>query len=272
REDRAIAAAVRNVRKTFVSGRDFKRHVNPFNGTALARPIDTVVGWTTVPLHRANFAGAAMPAVIEGSSHDFLTDAFRTQAQADIGAIRGFRYGTHVPAGAIRMEDLYHFIAIGPLIARGTIKGQQLKNQIENSADGSLSPEIREWTGGWLFGFSGVTLDLDPYGTKGARASNIRVRSRETNAWAPLDPGATYTYASYYYAHDADLINVVPVTNVTLLKDEAGNALDAVEVVVRYLQSLPDKTVTPELNRVRLLKPLPTPRFGNPEIQPLPAA
>jgi S-sulfosulfanyl-L-cysteine sulfohydrolase len=272
REDAAIAAAVKKVRKTFVSGRDFKRHVNPFNGTALPRPIDTVVGWTTVPLHRANFSDAPMPAVIEGSSHDFLADAFRVQGQADIGAIRGFRYGTHVPAGAIRMEDLYHFIPIGPMIARGTIKGQQLKNQIENSADGSLNPEIREWTGGWLFGFSGVTLDLDPYGAKGARASNIRVRSRETNAWAPLDPGATYTYAGYYYARDADLINVVPATNITALRDEAGNDLDGVEVVVRYLQGLPDKTATPELNRIRLLRPLPAPRFGNPEIQPLSGA
>jgi hypothetical protein len=35
-----------------------------------------------------NSTGKALPAVIEGTSHDFLTDAFRAQADADVGAIR----------------------------------------------------------------------------------------------------------------------------------------------------------------------------------------
>ena len=66
----------------------------------------------------------------------------------DIGAIRGFRYGAHVAPGPIRMEDLYHFIPIGPMIAKGEIAGRQLKGQIESSADGSLNPQVQNWTGG----------------------------------------------------------------------------------------------------------------------------
>jgi hypothetical protein len=42
-----------------------------------------------------------------------------------------------------------------------------------------------------------------------------------------------------------------------------------VEVVVRYLQSLPDRTANPDLNRIRVVKPLPKPQFKNPEVQPL---
>ena len=268
KENPRIAAAVTEVRKTFVAGPHFKQHVNPFNGTRLARPIDTVVGYTKVPLHRAHFSHESMPAVIEGSSHDLLTDAFRHQAKADIGAIRGFRYGTHVAPGPIRMEDLYRFIPIGPMIARGTIRGQQIKNQIENAAHGSFSPRVEEWTGGWLFNFSGVTMDFDAYAARGSRASNIRVQ-RFGGSWAPLDVKATYSYASYYYAANPDRINVVPATNISVLRDEKGNLLDAVEVVVRYLESLPGRTVNPEPDRIRLVKPLPKPQFGNPEIQPL---
>lgn len=52
-----------------------------------------------------------------------------------------------------------------------------------------------------------------------------------------------------------------------MLKDEQGNALDGVEVVVRYLQTLPDKTAEPQLNRINLLKSLPQAVFGNPEVQ-----
>lgn len=267
-EDPTIAAAVREARKTFVAGPAFTRHTNPFNGTRLSRPIDTVVGQTAIPLHRSNFSHEAMPAVIEGSSHDFLADAFRAQTGADIGAIRGFRYGTHVAPGPIRMEDLYHFIPIGPMIAKGEIAGKQLKGQIENAADGSLNPQVQNWTGGWLFNFSGVTMQLDPFEGNGKRAANIKVFNRAANTWEALNPERTYTYASYHYANDPDLINVVPVKNVQVLKDEQGQVLDGVEVVVRYLDSLPNKTANPELNRIKLKQPLPKAISGSPEVQP----
>lgn len=269
KEDRTIAKLVRDIRKPFVAGPDFRRLSNPFNGTLLKQPIDTVVGHTSTGLHRSNFSHETMPAVIEGSSHDFLADAFRAQTDADIGAIRGFRYGTHVAPGPIKLEDLYHFMPIGPMIAKGTIQGKQLKGQIENAADGSLNSDVSAWTGGWLFNFSGVTMDFDPYAEKGKRASNIKVYNRKTQAWDALDPGASYSYASYYYARDPNLINVVEAKDITVLKDEQGNALDGVEVVVRHLQTLPDKTAAPQLNRINLLKPLPQAAFGNPEVQPL---
>ncbi len=261
--DPTIAALVKQARKTFVAGPSFTSHVNPFNGSKLKRPINTVVGRTAKPLHRSNFSHEDMPAILEGSSHDFMTDAFRAMTGAQIGAIRGFRYGTHVPVGPIKYEDLFHFIPIGPQIAMGTIKGQALKNQIENAADGSLNPDVSKWTGGWLFNFSNVTLDLDPYLALNNRASNIMVGG------APLDVAANYTYASYWYANDPTLINVVPATNITVLKDTDGGPLDATEVLVRYLESLPNHTADPVLNRMRLMRPFPAAGFGFPEVQPL---
>ena len=269
KEDKTIAALVKEVRKSFVIGPDFKTHVNPFNNTVLTRPIDTVVGYTKVGLYRGNFTDENMPGVIEGSSHDFLADAFRAQTGADIGAIRGFRYGTHIAPGPIKMEDIYHFMPIGPMIAKGTITGQALKKQIEGAADGSLNPDPHAWTGGWLFNFSGVTMDLNPYLSKGSRSSNIKVFNKTTNTWDKFDPNANYTYASYYYQRDPEFVNVLPASNIEVLKDEQGNPLDGVEVVVRYLQSLPDKTANPVLNRIKLLQPLPQSRFGNREVQPV---
>ena len=266
-EHPVVAAAVKEARKSFL-GPSFAAHVNPFNGTRLPRPIDTVVGYTDKPLHRSNFSHERMAAVIEGSSHDFLTDAFRAQTGADIGALRGFRYGTHVAAGPVRMEDLYHFIPIGPLIAAGELTGRQLKNQIETAADGSLNPAVQNWTGGWLFNFSGVTMDIDPFAAAGQRALNIRVFDRESKQWRALDPERTYSYASYHYANDPELINAVPVKNVRVLADSQGQPLDGVEVVVRYLESLPNRTATTELDRIRLVRPLPKAISPSPEVQP----
>jgi S-sulfosulfanyl-L-cysteine sulfohydrolase len=266
--DRRIAALVAQVRRPFLTGKDFRPQVNPFNGTTLTRPIDTVVGRTQVALHRMNVTTRDPAAVIEGSSHILLTDAFRHETGADVAAIRGFRYGTVVPPGPIRLEDLYYFIPIGPLIAKGTIKGQQLRNQIENSIDGSLNPDVSKWTGGWLFNFSGLRADIDPYAKQGERASNILVFDRATKAWKPLDPAAEYTYASYYYARDPDLINTVPARAISVLKDNQGEALDGVDVVVRYLAGLEHNTTAPKTGRLKLTKPLPSVGSGNDEIQP----
>ena len=116
--DPIIADLVKDERREFVAGADFTTHVNPFNGMLLNRPIDQVVGTADVALHRSNYAYEDMPASVEGSSHNFLADAFREQAGADIGHIRGFRYGTHIAPGPIKLEDLYHYIAIGPEVAR----------------------------------------------------------------------------------------------------------------------------------------------------------
>ncbi len=262
-EDRRIAEKVAEVRKTFVSGPDFIQHVNPINGSKLQRPIDTVVGYTTGPLYRGNFSDEDMPGVIEGTGHDFLTDAFRAMTGAEIGSIRGFRYGTHIAPGPITMQDLYHFVAIGPQIATGTIKGQALKNQIENAADGSLNPDVSKWTGGWLFGFSGVTMDLDPYQPLNLRTSNILVNG------APLGLAQSYSYASYWFATDPLLINEAAVTNIQILKDDDGAPLDGTEVVVRYLASQPAQTVHPQPTRIRLLQPLPLPPSGFRVIQRL---
>ncbi len=267
-EDAGIATAVNETRKSFLSGSEFKKHINPFNGTALARPIDTVVGFTQVPLHRSNFSHQNMPAVIEGSSHDFLTDAFRSQAKAEIGALRGFRYGTHVPVGPIRMEDLFHFVATGPLIAKGTIKGQQLLQQIEAAADGSLNPKVDAWTGGWLFNFSGVRMRIDPYAKAGSRASDVEVLNEATKQWEPLNKDRDYSYASYYYTRDPELINLVPAKNITVVMDTHGKPADGVEVVVQYLESLPNRSAKTELNRIQLVRSLPPSNYGMPEIQP----
>jgi len=278
RADKRLAAKIAEVRKPFVAGPDFVPHVNPFSGAILNTPIDSTIGNTEVALHRSNFTHEDLPGQIEGTSHDFLTDAYRGVAGTDIGAIRGFRYGTHIAPGIVKLEDIYHYMPIGAQIARGNIKGGGLKNQIENPADGSMNPDPRRWRGGWLFGFSGVSFDLDPYLTIGNRASNVKVGGQD------LDPAASYSYASYWYDSDPDLINRVPATDIEIaVRDANGKALfvpvadrgvypamDGTEIVWQYLRDNLGGTLgNLETHRVNLLRPLPVPVFGNYEVQAL---
>jgi hypothetical protein len=154
------------------------------------------------------------------------------------------------------------------------VTGAQIKSQIEAAADGSLNPDVTKWTGGWLFDFSDTLhMDFDPMAASGQRAFNIRIGGK------PLDPAATYRYASYWYATDPCSVNGIPVQGCTvadgvpkgirILRDGDGSTLDAVEIVARYIEKSPDRTVNPALDRVRLVRPLPPPRFGFREVQPL---
>lgn len=265
--DLKIAAMIKDQRKEFVASRFFKTHVNPFNGAVLKTPIDTVVGTAEIGLHRSNFTDNPMSAVVEGTSHDFLADAFREETGADIGHIRGFRYGTNVAAGPIKLEDLYHFMPIGPQIAQTAITGQMLKNDLEANLEGSLNPDLFKWTGGWQQGLSGVRYDLDVYAAAGNRVQNPLVYNRQTKVWEALDLGKTYTYAGYWYAQNPNRVGALPASApVTPLKGMNGETLDGTDVVVNYLKT---HAANPETERIKLLNPLPVPAYRNPEMQPL---
>ena len=266
-EDKRIAAMVAQVRAPLVGGPAFKPGAiaNSFSGAVLRYPIDTVVGQTEVPLYRSNFSNERMPAVIEGSSHDFLTDAFRRQGGAQLGMITGFRYGTAVAPGPIKLEDLYHFLPVGAQIARGQLTGMQIRKALEGKPQNTQA-RSGEWINGWTAGVSGLTADFDPQAPQGSRVSNMRINGE------PVRMDATYTVAGLWYKEIPDLINRLPAKGVVVLKDQNGAPLDGTDVVKMYLDSLPGKSVTEgglQLDRIRLVKPLPAARHGIVEVQPL---
>jgi sulfur-oxidizing protein SoxB len=284
-EDEAVARKIAEVRAPFVNSTFVANQTVTIGGntSTLLRPVDTVVGYTAVPLHRSNFSDnkTDSPAVIEGTSSDLIADAMRWAANSDFATIRGFRYGTHIVPGPITMSDIYHYLPIGARVAKAyPIYGRQLKRQIENSSRGAFSTRPDLWTGGWLFGYSNVTFDLDVYAPYGAMGSNIKIGGKtvdpndEGKYGAPHTPSVPYSVAGYWYAEDPKTINncgscAAESNSIDTVKDEQGNPLDVSEIVVRYLKTLPNMTANPQGHRINLLKPLPTTAFNNPELQPL---
>lgn len=262
--DPKIQALIENIRKPFINGKDFVAHVNPINAAVLRTPIDTVIGHTRVALHRANFSDASkMPAVIEGTSHNFIADAFRNACEAEVGIMRGFRYGTHIAPGPILLEDIYHYIPIGPQVACGKISGSDLWLALEKSADGVLSGWVEAWTGGWLLAASGITYDLDLDNEFRHRIRNLKINGEA------VDAPRMYSVGGYWYLESSNKINGLDAQKIRLLKDAYGGIVDATEIVAYYLQSLPSKTVNPVMNRIKIIGSLPKPISNNPELQPL---
>jgi len=265
--NRKIQSLIEKIRAPFLQKHSAQAFINPFSKRPLKGAIDEIIGESEIALHRSNYSDTKMAAVIEGSSHDFLTDAFRVQSGADIGLIRGFRYGTTVKKGPIRREDIYHYIPIGPFISVGELSGSKIKGIIEDSADGSLSKSSYDWKGGWLFGWSGLHFSLNPYDLKGARISDISVLDKQTQTYLPLEMDKMYTVASYNYDEEPELINKIKAQNVKRLTNDKDEAIDATEVVEDYLKK---HKANPEQNRIKLLNMLPASKYGNKEIQPLP--
>ncbi|MDF9391378.1 MULTISPECIES: bifunctional metallophosphatase/5'-nucleotidase [Methylococcus] len=291
-EDKGIAAKVAEVRRpflkaSFVAGQSVTVGGNT---STLLHPVDEVIAYSQVNLHRSNFVDEDMPAVVEGSSHDLIADAMRWAAGADVATLRGFRYGTHIPAGQpITMEDIYHYVPIAAKLGRSQKAcGADLKTQIENSTAGVFHPDSRRWQGGWMFAYSGVTYDLDACGGFGIpgmpveRATNIKVNGVPVNALDAYDeksgqcksgsPG--YKVAGYWYADDPTTINncksckgrlIQMVTHDLHVVDlvpgqpipDNRTFLDITEAVVKYLQVPLSGKVTSNnlsLNRIKVTR------------------
>ena len=216
--DKTIAAKVAKARapfvaKTFVPG---QKVTIGGNTTVLLRPVDETIAFTEVDLHRSNFVDEDMPGVVEGTSHNLIADAMTAVSGAESSSIRGFRYGTHVPAGwPITMEDIYHYVPIAAKLGRTTKAcGADLKFAIEQSTQGTFASDPTLWAGGWMFGYNGVSFDLDacdgllgatpvpvngptlalptrPWGTN--RGSNIKVNGVPLNDMDIYDSRATIT-------------------------------------------------------------------------------
>lgn len=264
--DPTVAALIEEVRLPFLAGQDFRPHTNPINGTVLTRPIDDVVGHTDVALHRSDFVGGQRPAVVSGTSHDLIAESIRVEAGADIGHLRGFRYGTHAAPGPITLEDLFHYMPVGAQVGVGDVSGAAIAALLENSADGALNPDPWAWKGGWLHATAGVTYRLDPGVTKGERTSEPKVRRAGSEVYEPLDESATYRVAGYYYDAIAGKIGPIDADgDVEVLRD-GEDAVDITEIVARYLA---EHRVTQVPSLIQLVTSLPASLYGNPEIQPL---
>ena len=216
--DKTIAAKVAKARAPYVAGTFVPGQKVTIGGntTELLRPVDETIAFTEVDLHRSNFVDEDMPGVVEGTSHNLIADAMTAVSGAESSSIRGFRYGTHVPAGwPITMEDIYHYVPIAAKLGRTTKAcGADLKFAIEQSTQGTFASDPTLWAGGWMFGYNGVSFDVDacdgllgatptpvngptialptrPWGTN--RGSNIKVNGVPLKDMDIYDSRATLT-------------------------------------------------------------------------------
>lgn len=159
-----------------------------------------------------------------------------------MGGIRGFRYSNTVLANSnITTGDMYHYMPLGALIAKANVPASPLNEEysestplgkkdwqvnkrhfmswprnliqeIELSGNSTMNPDVFKWGGGWVFNYSGIHFDFEPfnpnfdkYGSmEGARVSNVKFLDGSS---LPNNIGDSISLASYYFHADYNRIN-----------------------------------------------------------------
>jgi len=198
----------------------------------------------------------------------------------DLSMANGFRFGNAVlPGSAITLRDLYTWFPIAPAVNVADFSGQSIQKSLDTILGAVFDRNVFMQRGGWYLGLAGMTQTIDlknrPFSSSGGRIVSTMIGDVDS-VQTPLDPGKRYVFASCYghgnplddvcrtggganfkffelddrddYTSDIHLVGPVNSENVivgaTVLQVAPDNFLHPVHALRRYLDSLPDNTVT----------------------------
>lgn len=130
-----------------------------------------VVGRTSTPLLRYD--------VLETTADNFISDAVREAAGADIGLSNGFRFGLPIPAGEVREGDLWNLLPLDTRLKVGWVTGAELRRYLETELELVFSKDPWKLSGGWGPRASGLTMTYEAKAAAGKRLASVKVNGKE---------------------------------------------------------------------------------------------
>ena len=268
-------------RHTFMPG----GFVNPEErGLQLVDDLDTVVGYTDTLLLRHhvledtlnNFIADGILAVSNTVSDVYGVPGWENGV--DVSMANGFRFGNAVlPGDPITLRDLYTWFPIAPAVNIADFSGQSIQNSLNTILGAVFDRNVFMQRGGWYLGLANMEQKVDlknrPFSSSGSRVVETKIGGQ------PLDLGKRYVFAScyghgnplddvcrtggganfkFFQLADADdytsaislaePVNSEGVIIGPIVKQVApDNFLHPVHALRRYLDDLPDNTVTEDL-------------------------
>jgi len=117
--------------------------------------------------------------VLETTADDFIADAVRELAKADIGLTNGFRFGVPIPPSALTEADLWNLLPMDARMKRGWITGKELRDYLENELEMVYASSPLKLNGGWGPRASGMVLRFNARAEHGRRVVSVRIGGRE---------------------------------------------------------------------------------------------
>lgn len=140
-----------------------------------------IVGETTVCLHRYAMLNAPMD--------DLLTNAIAEAAGTQIAFSNGWRYGAPIPAGPIKLGDLWNIVPMNPPISITELTGTELREMIEANLERTFAADPYAQMGGYVKRMAGIRLYFKAENPRGHRIDRIYAEGE------PLDPERSYSCA-----------------------------------------------------------------------------
>jgi len=149
------------------------------------KELNEVLGTTKHTLYKRDTFFSTFDALIGNSIMDTM--------DSEISFTPGYRWGSTVLGGqGITMDNVYDMTAITyPEVYTFDLKGEQLKNLLEDIADNVFNPNPLYQQGGDMSRLGGVHYDIKIGGKPGSRIANIKVNGK------PLDLGRNYKISSW---------------------------------------------------------------------------
>jgi len=250
-------------------------------GLQLVDDLDTVVGHSDTLLLRHhvledtlnNFIADGILAVADGVAD--VRNVPGWENGVDISMANGFRFGNAVlPNGDITLRDLYTWFPIAPAVNIADFSGQSIQNSLNTILGAVFDRNVFMQRGGWYLGLANMEQKIDlknrPFSSSGSRVVETKIGGQ------PLDLSKRYVFASCYghgnplddvcrtggganhkffelsdpddYASAITLVEPINkegvITGPVVKQVAPDNFLHPVHALRRYLDSLPNNTVT----------------------------
>jgi 2',3'-cyclic-nucleotide 2'-phosphodiesterase (5'-nucleotidase family) len=127
--------------------------------------------------------------VLETTADDFITDAVREVAKADIGFSNGFRFGVPIPPSGVTEADLWNLLPLDAQLKTGWVTGEELKAYLESELELVFSKNPWKLNGGWGVRASGMSMVFTVSAGTGRRLVSLKVNGRD------VEDNAHYTIA-----------------------------------------------------------------------------
>ncbi|HEX2981244.1 MAG TPA: bifunctional metallophosphatase/5'-nucleotidase [Anaerolineaceae bacterium] len=153
-----------------------RQAVDPFRAE-----LEPVVGQTAVDLYRGE--------ALQSSMDHFILAALLETTGASLAFSNGWRYGAPVPAGDVRMRDLYNMVPMNPPISTVELTGLELREMIEENLEHTFARDPFRQMGGYVKRALGIKVYFKIENPFGQRVQQIFVGDEEVR------PGETYSTA-----------------------------------------------------------------------------
>lgn len=214
------------------------------NEAAFSTQINSIVGYSTIPLYRYF--------VVENPIDTMILNALDWQfPQIDIVLSNGFRFcpprttPDHTGNIPITRGFIFDMLPVDATVRTATVTGQQIANWLEKELNNVFAKDASKRFGGWVIKFKGMEVEFLAFAEQGMRVQKVLVGG------LPLDKDKTYSILAC--ERDGDPLDML--CRIKGVQNAQNTTYTLHKVMDSYLSTHKVVTPTPQGNAIVLDAP-----------------